>query len=217
VVAERASSDDSAGAERATIKVYVRDLDQLFDSMDPSPFHEKDLDRNAHEYIVSIARELPVNAPAELVVYLDHQVGLPEEATVLGEAIRVYFSRQAADARRKLKQELRFGWISLIIGLTFLVSSVVVGQRVARHYGQGPLATVVRESLLIGGWVAMWRPMDFFLYEWWQMRSDVRVLERLSQADVQIIYTGTEPAGAGEGEPRRAAPGPRVNVPAAPS
>lgn len=54
---------------------------------------------------------------------------------------------------------------------------------------QGPLATVLRESLLIGGWVAMWRPMDFFLYEWWAMRAELRMLDQLSDIAVRIVYT----------------------------
>jgi hypothetical protein len=82
----------------------------------------------------------------------------------------------------------------MIIGLTFLILSVSVSQMVARHFGIGPLATVVRESLLIGGWVAMWRPMDFFLYELWSLRADLRVYVRLSRMPVGIVYTGTAQA-----------------------
>jgi hypothetical protein len=189
---ERRSANKPDSNDDRVIKVYVRDLDQLFDSMDPSPFHEKALDRNAHEYIVSLARDLPADAPAELVVYLDQNVGLDDEPRLLGDAIHAYFERRAVELRRELRQMLHKGWIALIVGLTLLISSVIVSQIVARKFGNGPLATMVRESLLIGGWVAMWRPMDFFLYELWSLRADLRVYEQLSRMPVRIVYTKSE-------------------------
>jgi len=188
---EQALSPD---ADNGVIEVYVRELDQLFDSMDPAPFHEKDLDRSAHEYIVSTAKELPAGAPTALVVYLAQPTGLSAEAKILEQAIRVYFARRSGLARQQLRERLRRGWISLMIGLILLVSSVLVGELVARRMGVGPLATVLRESLLIGGWVAMWRPMDFFLYEWWVMRRELQIYERLSQVAVRIIYTAPQQA-----------------------
>jgi hypothetical protein len=30
-------------------------------------------------------------------------------------------------------------------------------------------------SLVIGGWVAMWRPMEVFLYDWWPVRAEARL------------------------------------------
>jgi hypothetical protein len=55
------------------IELRLRELNQLFDSFDPAPFHEKDLDRDAEEYIVSWAREF---APAMPLVFRLH---LPED------------------------------------------------------------------------------------------------------------------------------------------
>jgi hypothetical protein len=78
--------------------------------------------------------------------------------------------------------------INLCIGLTLLVGSVIIGESVVRHMGRGPLATVLRESLLIGGWVAMWRPIDFLLYELWAKRSELRVFTRLARVAVRIVY-----------------------------
>jgi hypothetical protein len=40
-----------------SIRLKLRDMNQLFNSMDPSPFIEKDLDDDAEEFIVSWAQE----------------------------------------------------------------------------------------------------------------------------------------------------------------
>lgn len=31
--------------------------------------------------------------------------------------------------------------------------------------------SIFRESVLIGGWVVMWRPMEVFLYERWPLQT----------------------------------------------
>jgi hypothetical protein len=45
-----------------------------------------------------------------------------------------------------------------------------------------------RESLLIGGWVAMWRPLEIFLYDWWPIRPERRLYERLSAMPIRITF-----------------------------
>jgi len=39
-----------------TIEVNLEDLEQFFNTMDPSPFHEKDLEHDLEEFIVSCHR-----------------------------------------------------------------------------------------------------------------------------------------------------------------
>ncbi|HUR21430.1 MAG TPA: hypothetical protein VMZ90_11515 [Vicinamibacterales bacterium] len=56
---------------------------------------------------------------------------------------------------------------------------------------QRGFARVLREGLLIGGWVAMWRPLEIFLYDWWPIRTEPRLFERLSAMPVEIEYNET--------------------------
>ena len=189
-MAQQASSSDRTPPDGGVIEVRVRDLIQLFDSMDPSPFHEKDLDGDAEEYIVSSANELPARTPLTLVVHLDRAADLPGDATVLRDPIRDHFARRSELSRRELRRLLRRGWISLLIGLGFLAAGLLVGASVERWMGEGHLATMLRESLLIGGWVAMWRPIEIFLYDWWVIRGERRIFDRLSRLDVRIVCTG---------------------------
>jgi len=45
---------------------------------------------------------------------------------------------------------------------------------------------VIAESLVIMGWVAMWRPAEIWLYEWWPIRARRRLLQRLAAAPVTV-------------------------------
>jgi hypothetical protein len=191
VAAENRSSGDRTVAGRAVIALHARDVDQLFHALDPAPFGQKNLHPDAEEYVVALARELPAGVPAELIVYLDRPAGLSDESRVLSEAFRVHFARRAQSSSRRLRGMLRGGWMGLAIGVALLLASVVVGETIARRMGQGPLATVLRESLLIGGWVAMSRPIETFLYDWWAIRNEWRGYVRLSEMPVRVVYAET--------------------------
>jgi hypothetical protein len=40
-----------------TIEIKLQEFEQLFNTIDPSPFHEKDLDHDLEEFIESWAKE----------------------------------------------------------------------------------------------------------------------------------------------------------------
>jgi hypothetical protein len=170
------------------IEIHVAELKQLFNAIDPSPFREKDLDPDAEEFIVSWAREIPTTAALALVVYLDRSAGLPEEPAILRGAIREFFHHRALAARGRLRQLFRRGRTSLVIGVSCVAVSLLLGDLVVALLGEHRLGQIVRESLLIGGWVAMWRPMEVFLYDWWPIRAEVRLADRLSAMPVRIVY-----------------------------
>ena len=54
----------------STIEVRVRELGQIFSSLDPSPFTERDLDDDAEAYIVGWAREVDRQGPFRIIVHL---------------------------------------------------------------------------------------------------------------------------------------------------
>ena len=77
----------TTGNTEDLIELRVDEIAQLFHTLDSFPFRERDLAREAEEFIVGWAREVPGNEPLALVVYLDRSAGLPEEAAILREAI----------------------------------------------------------------------------------------------------------------------------------
>ena len=186
---EPASAGDAIPPKCEVIEVRVAELRQLFNAIDPSPFRERDLDPRAEEFIVGWSRDLLSNAPLALVVHLERAAGRPDEAVILREAIHEFFAQRTASSRRNLRQLFRRGRISLAIGLAFLASSIGIGDAIASYFQESRWAEILRESLLIGGWVAMWRPLEVFLYDWWPIREEARLLVRLSAMPVRIVYT----------------------------
>jgi hypothetical protein len=185
-----AAAPRESGPPSAVIEVRVAELRQLFNAIDPSPFRERDLDPRAEEFIVEWARDLPREAGLALRVHLDRAPGRADEAGLLGQAIQQYFKARAEGVRRRLRDLFRRGRISLAIALAFLAAAMAASDVIG---GLTPsrFAAVASEGLLIGGWVAMWRPIEVFLYDWWPIRAEVRLFERLSVMPVAIAYAET--------------------------
>jgi hypothetical protein len=171
------------------IEVRVSELRQLFNSIDPSPFRERDLDPRAEEFIAEWARDSPADAPLGLMVYLERPSEAVDEGRMLADAVHTYFAQRAAQTRRSLRDLFRRGRVSLVIGLVFLASSLFAGDVLAAWLAGDRLSGIIRESFVIGGWVAMWRPLEVFLYDWWPIRAESRLYDRLSVMPVQIART----------------------------
>jgi hypothetical protein len=171
----------------ALIELTLDQPAQLFNSLDPAPFRQRDLDPDAAEYIIDAVRELHGHREIKLVVHLP-DVSDPRVHVQVAEAIAHYFRYQAQAARLTVRNTLRLGRASLIVGLLFLVVCVAGAQLIFTH--DNVLSDLLHEGLLIVGWVAMWRPLDILLYEWWPLLRDARMYARIAQMPVELRQRG---------------------------
>jgi len=165
------------------IEIRLRELRQLFNHLDPAPFREKDLDPAAEEYIAEAVREIGPRQPCRLLVHLPAAECAQEDARTLPEAVRHYFQYRAHQTRIELRQLLRRGAINLAIGLAFM-SACVWLRRWLGSLGNHEMLT---EGLLIIGWVALWRPIEIFLYDWWPALRRQRRLEAIAAMPVVVM------------------------------
>jgi hypothetical protein len=170
------------------IRLRLHEMSQLFNSMDPSPFIEKDLDDDAEEFIVGWAQEFSHDAPLRLSIYLD-QWPAEDPKEMIQTAVHNHFAHRAELANLDFKRLMNQGRTSLLIGLVFLSACLVLSNILLRGEA-GTWADVARESLTIGGWVAMWRPMQIYLYDWWPLRRRIRVFQELSRMPVEVVPQG---------------------------
>lgn len=180
------------------IELRIGELRQLFNAIDPSPFRERDLDQNAEAFIVGWAREMPRKSRLAMIVYVDRPVA-PQDSAVVRDAVRAFFSHRANGTRQRLRQLLRIGRTSLFIGVMLLAASIGFGSLVANALPGRPIAEILRESFVIGGWVAMWRPLETFLYDWWPVRSEAVLFDRLSAMPVRITAAQARDSKPGVG------------------
>jgi hypothetical protein len=168
------------------IEVRIKELAQLFNSLDPSPFHERDLDQDAEEYIVGWARELAPDARLRLVIHLPEAEAQKARDRDLPRSLGNYFGQRAEALARDMRELFRNGRRYLSIGLPVLLICLFASQFARTALGTGPLARTFEESLIILGWVANWKPIEVFLYDWWPIKRRRDLYRRLSGAAVEI-------------------------------
>jgi hypothetical protein len=183
----------AASEAPASIEIRAEKVTQLFDTLDPSPYPKKDLAPATEEFIVGWARELPRSRPIEILVFLPAVEVAGGAAQQLGDAFSSYFRYRAARLALDLRELFRVGRWSLLIGLSVLASCMVLDQLLSRWLGDGYFNRFFHEGLIILGWVANWRPIEIFLYEWWPLARKQKLYRRLSAANVEVRpYTAAQ-------------------------
>jgi hypothetical protein len=168
------------------IEMKLHDARQLFNTLDPSPFHEKDLDPAAEEYLVSAVREIG-GRPSKLVIHVPLR-SPGEDGRALIAAVRHYFDYRALHTSEQLRLLLGRGIVSFAIGLVFLFACLSLRQMLETAL-ELPRAEILSEGLLILGWVAMWRPVEIFLYDWWPELGKRRLFARIARMEIETRST----------------------------
>ena len=107
------------------IELRVDDIAQLFHTLDPFPFRERALDKEAEEYIVGWARELAADQLIKIVIHFPDTEAQTKVARELNEAFSRYFSDRAGVLQRDLNELFRVGRRSLGIGVPILIACLV--------------------------------------------------------------------------------------------
>jgi hypothetical protein len=172
----------------ATIAIRIHSLAQLFDSLDPAPFHEKALDPKAEEYLLSCARELHHRDAIDVLIHAPQ--ALRHASTDVEAALHAHFRLTLEAATRRYRQRMRVGRGTLILGLAVL--AVCLGLRQLLGIEGAAWRVAVGEGLLILGWVALWRPMEILLFERWESRHERQWLHKLAHAPVRFEFVQSE-------------------------
>lgn len=170
----------------AAIELRLEDIDRLFDPFDPFPVPTRDLAKSAEEFIVGWARELPRDTALRIVFHLSESDATSLKAAGLADALKRYFFYRAERMTGDLHEMFRIGRQSLAIGLGVLGVCILGGRLVSSTFGAGGLSSFFAEGLIILGWVANWRPIEIFLYDWWPLAQRRQLYLRLVAAAVEI-------------------------------
>lgn len=174
---------------KGRVELELRNVKALFNSMDPAPFHEKDLDHDAEEFIVSWLREYPLNAPVTLRVHLVEWTAEDPTDTVR-DGVQHYFAYRGQLINMEFRQLMKQARTSLLIGLAFLCACLFTSSYFLAGR-EGTIYRILHEGLTIAGWVAMWRPMQLYLYDWWPLLRRGRIYAKLSKIPVEVVRRST--------------------------
>lgn len=163
--------------DTAGVSVRVRDLAQMFNSFDPSPFWDRDLDQNAAAFIEGEFRD---RRRAERWVLHVHAHEGMASASDLQAAVQRYYERLLVSLRLQLREQIRVAEIALAAGLAVFAICITL-QTTLRH-----LPSALDQGLIILAWVALWRPIESLAYGWVPLFSRRRLYERLRRVHVRV-------------------------------
>lgn len=168
------------------IEIKLSSVLQLFNSFDPAPFHEKELDSAAEHYIVDTVKDFSKKTRFKIVIYLPPDIASSERALKIPTAIHNHFQYKVMVADRKFRSRFRHGRSTLVIGLTFLAIALIARQLVS-HLSNLIFAQLFADALLIIGWAAMWEPITVLLYELWPIIQVKKTYEKISTMEIVIL------------------------------
>jgi hypothetical protein len=180
------------GSADPVIRISLKSPDHLFNSIDPSPFQERDLDEAAERFILNWARDVSPASELKLEVKLQGPKDLGDCREQITQAVHEQFRRRSETVSRELRDLLSRGRISAVIGAAFLAATVLSGDLISRLLGQSHTNAIIQEGLQLLGWVSTWRPIEIFLYGWWPLIAERKLFDRLSRMPVSVIHNPTD-------------------------
>ena len=175
------------------IDLRVKQIRQLFDLRDPAPFRDRDLDAGVVEYVTEAAGEIPRADKLRIAVFVSDETepALPESE--VESAVHAHFEHASELLGRRVRGHLRQGQIATLVGLTVLTTFLLLSESIDPT--RSTWRKILREGLVIGGWVAIWRPVEHFLYDWWPFLDERTMLRRLCAAEIVVHYGSRGPEG----------------------
>ncbi|MDI1229171.1 MAG: hypothetical protein PSY14_15940 [bacterium] len=169
------------------IEVRVKSPFQLFDSRDPAPFRDRDLDDDFVEYIMSAAREFSISAPLKVLIHIEAPETKDLPRTAIREAIKVYLAYRIELQRGELKHFLKMAQLFGLAGLLFLGVCVGVAQSLTVPVPPGPIG-ILREGIIIFGWVSIWKPIELVLFDWYPLFEKLNFYKKLLKTEIEVQF-----------------------------
>jgi len=167
------------------IVLDLHSADQLFIAHDSLFYGKRMLNPDAEEIIIEEATTASSNDHFHLKIHLGKD-GMSRKDEI-ETAIHRHFNYRRKKSEREIKRILYLGWRGLLISIAFLAFLISLTLFILKQLPEGGFSVIIREILVILGWVALWRPADFLLYEWRQFKREVNLFRKLEQCKVEII------------------------------
>jgi hypothetical protein len=175
------------------VMLHLDDIQDLF--ADPEPGSDRFV--SGMDYLYGEVRvHTRVNTPSHKYKVT---IELPREKITEGllertsTKIQRYCQFKVEQNRKDLRVLRLQGWDSLRRSLWVALIAVVLGIG-ATAYSQSGVNTVLEAVLLFivafcvlgAGWVAVWMPFEYFLYDGWPFQQNMHIYRQIADADIVI-------------------------------
>ncbi|MDB4984611.1 MAG: hypothetical protein JWM20_790 [Patescibacteria group bacterium] len=167
------------------IHLKVKVLDKIFDALDPEPIAFRKLDPDWVDYLIDEMNDRTGSKPVNLSLEIPSATLVGTSPLEVEESIRREFHEHVRMLERRLKEVLRIGRISLAFALCVLIIFTLLSIASERLY-LGIFQRFFSEGFVIIGWVALWRPVEALLYDWWPIIDERKKIRRLIAGKISV-------------------------------
>lgn len=170
----------------ALIDIRLHSSKQLFDARDPAPFRDRDLDDDFVEYLEASADEIPQASLLKLRLHLE-EFSSDFTGPFFQEVLSDFFQYKISIKRMQLRRFFETVRLFLFVGFLVLMGCLLTVRTLVPLIPWDALREILDEGILISGWVALWRPLELMLFDWWPLRRQIVLFERLRRVQVEIV------------------------------
>jgi hypothetical protein len=153
-----------------------------------SPFslsRKRILKSDAEEFIVEEAEALRRKDAINMKINL--ALSEVKHKDDIAPAIHKHFCYRREQSTKKYKRILQYGLRTLFIALGLLAVIFTLTEIAIWFMPDNRFVLFIRVSLIILGWVALWRPMELLLYDLYPIKRKINLFRRLEHSNVQVI------------------------------
>jgi hypothetical protein len=180
-----------------TILTRLEHYADFFNPMDPSPAPTRDLSADLVDYLNQCSDEILAQYALAIVLELQSESSNPQHEKECLASLRNFYQHEIfvsqAHIHYKRGQALKYLMVSIVclavyifsdpLGLTTFFSSLLREGSVATF-----LSNLLREAVLIGGWVFMWEAVTLNFIQIDSHFQEIRKYRRLIKAAVTFSY-----------------------------
>lgn len=172
---------------KSIIEVRIRSVSQLFDARDPAPFRDRDLDDDFVEYITSSAEELNHADAFKILIHIEEVANSQMESNTISDSIKDFFEYQVDLKSKQLTKVLKTGQLFLLFGIIFLFICLVVSDFFGTvHFLEETYREFLKQGFIIMGWVAMWKPLELILFDWWPIYDKMKIYRKILASEIEV-------------------------------
>lgn len=175
------------------IDIVIRNVDDIFRRSDYGYLNERTINRELEEYIMEVVRNSPSNLKMMLVFHIPENMK-DISIDLLREVIHSHFKRKLKESEHTLNYQLRQWRINMLMGILFLVLCIILVE-VFDAFSYVYIFRIIKESLLIIGWVALGEPLTFILFGCQSIKKDIHHYKKLCKTMLITEYYAAEKHG----------------------
>ncbi len=167
-----------------TIQARVSLYDDFFNPLDPSPAPARDLAPELVSYLNQCSDEILNKYQIEIALQVQNETRDIQREQECLKSLRTFYQHETFVSQNQIRRKRGLALRYILVSLTCLAAYIISEQWVTAAF----IWSLLREAVLIGGWVFMWEAVTLNFLEMDTHYEEIKKYRRLIEAKAGFIY-----------------------------